>query len=379
MIQSLKDKATKFLADAKDAATSVEQAVDFTAILSFVSSIITAIRGCTSQTTAQERIKEGGPVAMGAALSVVRESHPELKRLARRQKAAELVDQGTKLSDDEMKDLMSQASDIPVASAPTGVWPMILAFTALLLFSASAQAQEGVWPIDEVQNQRLDKLEGEAAKIQSSFQALNSKIDTLIQKSTASPAPAVAASTETELDEIAVQRIMESFDARLDKLEQPKTGLPSTAKEFPAAPAEKTGWEKMTAGQQKAFKAELKSIREALTEINAGSPQKQQVAAGRNLQPLYNHSPAFMGDSAGNLLNTTDQHLLDHGFTRQEISGLTAQQKNSLHGAAHAGHVPQPGRVLAAGNTVTVSRAVTYQAASGECNGRRCNRARRRG
>ena len=55
--------------------------------------------------------------------------------------------------------------------------------------------------------------------------------------------------------------------------------------------------------------------------------------------------------------HTSDAHLRFHGYTDQQLQGLTQEQKDRLHGAAHA-----------AQRTVTVSTV---------CNGRNCRRLRR--
>lgn len=163
-------------------------------------------------------------------------------------------------------------------------------FACLLLVSTVGLAQEspkGIWPIDEVQNARLDSLENEVAKAKASVQSLQEQ---------------------------------------LTKLKEPVSAPASTP------------------------------------------PQK--AVAKRDVSRLFNHPPAFLSDRFGQQYNTTDQHLLEHGYTPEEIKGLTPAQKNALHGAAHAGQM-----------AAAPVAAVQYSTAqySIECNGRRCRKVRRHG
>jgi hypothetical protein len=253
MIPSLFDKAGAFLKDSSPSTT--EKILDPTLIATFLSSVLSFIRGCSSQTTAAERIKEGGPVAMGAALKIVRE-HTDLKGAARRQKAAELVKTGKDLTPEEMQSLLSDAADIPVETPPTGVWPMAV-LLCIFFFGSACQAQEikGIWPIDVEQNKRLDRLE--------------------------------AAVFSKEAKE------------------------PSSPRSLPT-----------------------------------------------------NHAPAYQIIN-GVLHHTSDAHLIEHGYSPEDLVGLTQAQKDALHGAAHAA---QPSRALAS------AKQPVYQTI---CNGRSCRRVKR--
>lgn len=76
--------------------------------------------------------------------------------------------------------------------------------------------------------------------------------------------------------------------------------------------------------------------------------------------------------------HTSDAHLLQHGYTASQIAGLTPDQKDHLHGAAHAGNF-SPQQVQAATKGNLTQRTVTVSAEYVDlCQGRNCRRIRRR-
>lgn len=74
----------------------------------------------------------------------------------------------------------------------------------------------------------------------------------------------------------------------------------------------------------------------------------------------------------GVLTHTSDAHLRFHGYTDAQIAGLSPEQKDRLHGAAHAGNFS-----VAATKPMKVSATVTTSYVD-LCNGRNCRRIRRR-
>lgn len=72
--------------------------------------------------------------------------------------------------------------------------------------------------------------------------------------------------------------------------------------------------------------------------------------------------------------HTSDAHLRFHGYTDEQIRGLTPDQKDRLHGAAHNGNFAQV--KLAA----VIPRQISATVTTGYveiCNGRKCRRLRR--
>lgn len=281
MLSSLQDKAASVL---KNTQADTEAAIDVVLIQTFLSTILSFIRGCSSQSTAEERIREGGPVAMHTALQVVKKT-TNLRGKERRQKAAELVEQGKKLTTEEMNSLLNDAKDLPTPKAPIGIWPVLLLLSLLLCSSSSAQEPKGIWPVDIEQNRRLDALEASAGK------------------------------TEETLRSVLVY------------LEQLK---PESAKDKQAI-------------------------------LDYSNRVKGMLSSPQKNLPL-NHAPAYQLVN-GVRHHTSDQHLIEHGYTAEQIKGLTPDQKDALHGAAHAG-------VFAVQQVQPQYQQV--------CNGRSCRRVRLR-
>lgn len=98
--------------------------------------------------------------------------------------------------------------------------------------------------------------------------------------------------------------------------------------------------------------------------------EAKQVSPGMSLQdrpvgkalPL-NHAPAYQIIN-GVLHHTSDAHLIQHGYSPEDLVGLTPAQKDALHGAAHGTQqLTQPAKMQP-----------QYQMI---CNGRSCRRVRR--
>lgn len=281
MLSSLQDKAASVL---KNTQAGAEATIDVVLIQAFLSTILSFIRGCSSQSTAEERIREGGPVAMHTALQVVKKT-TDLRGKERRQKAAELVEQGKKLTTDEMKSLLSDANDLPTPKTPVGVWPVLLLLSLSLCSTASAQEPKGIWPVDIEQNRRLDALEASAGKTEETLRSVLVYLEQL--------KPESAKDKQAILD----------YSNRVKGMLSPQKALP------------------------------------------------------------LNHAPAYQLIN-GVRHHTSDQHLIEHGYTAEQIKGLTPEQKDALHGAAHAG-------VFAA----AAAQQPQYQQV---CNGRSCRRVRLR-
>lgn len=328
MTKSLYEKAKEFLTGVQPAVPegAAPAVVWDDLINAFIGAVITYIRGCAGgASTASARIKEGGAVSYVAALKIVKQQAPDLRGKARQAKAHELVAKGKDLTDEELADLCNQAKDIPIPSAPVGLWPMAILLCLCVGSATFAQdGPKGLWPVDEEQNVRLDKLEGEAAKIQSSFRTVQGQLDEIKNRLPApvvDPRPVVDASAIDPV--VALRQGLAELDARLDKL---------AAKQLP-------------------------------------SPQKQ--VASSKVAAALNHSPAFEMHN-GVMTHTSDAHLLHHGYKPADFAGLTPDQKDRLHGAAHG-----TGQLVAGSQLRQEARQqVAYET---QCNGRSCRRVRRRG
>lgn len=243
--------------------TEPDAMIDPSLVLAFMSAIITAWKNCSNPEVAKAQTLAGGPVAYGQAIRIVR-SETDLRGKAARLKAMELVKAGTKLTPEEIADMENEAKDVPTnLSIPVGIFQLSLFMLCILLFTAPAHAQSGIFQIDIEQNRRLDQL-------------------------------------EKKVDDIAI-----------------RIGIVSPVVVAPAAPAYEI--------------------------IN------------------------------GVRTHTSDAHLRFHGYTDAQIAGLSPEQKDRLHGAAHNGNFAVAGAVVA-----PVKRIVTVSAAFVDvCNGRKCRRIRR--
>ena len=264
MKQSTLDKIAKVF-------TEQDEAVDLTLFSAIAGFILQIVKGCSSPDAAKAQIKAGGPVAFSHAMHVVKQN-TDLRGKPARRKAQELVSAGTQMSEEELDDLVNDAKDAPTLPVtPNGIFQLI-AVVSVLLFAASAIAQEpvGIFQIDVEQNRRLDVIE--------------KKLDELVAKS-AKTASAVG---------------------------QPAT-LPSVVKALQSNPAYEI--------------------------IN------------------------------GVRTHTSDAHLIAHGWKPEQFAGMTPDQKDRLHGAAHA---------LGIEPAVSPMRTTaTVQGGYAEiCNGQRCRRVR---
>lgn len=251
------------------AITEPDEMIDPSLILAFMSAIITAWKNCSNPEVAKAQTLAGGPVAYGQAIRIVR-SETDLRGKAARLKAMELVKAGTKLTPEELADMENEAKDVPPnLSIPVGIFQLSLIMFCILLFTAPAHAQSGIFQIDIEQNRRLDQL-------------------------------------EKKVDDIAV-----------------RIGIVSPVVTAPAAKA------------------------------------LQSAPAYEIINGVRTH--------------TSDAHLRFHGYTDAQIAGLSPEQKDRLHGAAHNGNFAVAGAVVA-----PVKRIVTVSAAFVDvCNGRKCRRIRR--
>lgn len=223
------------------------QSITVEGITAIIGAIFEAIRGCRSPATASAHIQRGSAIA---TLKVRKALESNGYRGDAHAMAAAVVKRGGKLTPEELASIVEESKDLPQPPpASGGFWPMWLIMFALM--PAIGQAQETkFWPIDEVQNKRLDEHDVKIAKIQQSLDILRGV--------TAQPAkPQIHAS---------VQQIVN----------------------------------------------------------NPNQSPWVETAIGR----------------------TSDEHLLTtHGFTREQIAGLTQAQKDRLHGYAHE-HAPAPARVV---------------------------------
>lgn len=151
-------------------------AIDLVLITTFISQFLAAIRGCRSPEQAKAQIRKGGAVAYGQALRIVRDEG--YKGREARELAWDIKTGGAELTDPELEELIVESRDLPQpAPAPGGFWPM-WALLLLPLFASTVAAQETTkfWPIDEVQNRRLDEHD---AAIGSHTRAIDGIIERL--------------------------------------------------------------------------------------------------------------------------------------------------------------------------------------------------------
>ena len=150
-----------------------DEIIDPTLIMTFITAILSIWKGCSSPAAAKAQTKAGGPVAFGHALQVVRQETDLRGKYARR-KAAELVEAGKNLTEEELDDMANDAKDAP--DKPKGIFHFSwLPLFLLLVPSVSlASPPAGIFQIDVEQNRRLDVIEKKLDDITNTSSILRS-------------------------------------------------------------------------------------------------------------------------------------------------------------------------------------------------------------
>lgn len=107
----------------------------------------------------------------------------------------------------------------------------------------------------------------------------------------------------------------------------------------------------------------LEAVSEALYKIPYGAQKPSDLGKALQSAPAYEiHN--------GVRVHTSDAHLIHHGYSPAQFAGLTPDQKDRLHGAAH---LPQKSIDRSVQPVATVSAGYAEV-----CNSHSCRRIRRR-
>lgn len=199
--------------------------LDPTLIMGWIGAIIEMIRGCRSPETARANISNGTPISYTGALKVLRRDGYRGEKL--REMARELALEGSKMKEPELDALIKEAGNAPAPTPPVvqdSWWPMCFLLAMLLIPSQCFATDVGFWPIDDVQNKRLDKLE-----------ASHDELEKLVKGLTiGKPDAPVSGSLEQITYLAAMDRLVERLDKIADRLE-PKQAKSITKPALPSA------------------------------------------------------------------------------------------------------------------------------------------------